>query len=159
MPVGLVASLFAFLVSTETVNMCCSMCRLISMTQQPVCSDIKCKTSNVHEGSFCNTDCCYVTKKFRELNKFDVAALSVVVLFKGSWSRLEINGIFTRSCLGLGLGGLGIFDQDRSRPGQREEECSCSLPVATRPLHTERRLEMLRPRETRHENCCILNPH
>ena len=37
-------------------------------------------------------------------------------IFCRSWSRLGIEGNLTRSCLGLGLGGLGFFEQDRSRP-------------------------------------------
>ena len=33
-----------------------------------------------------------------------------------AWPCLGIEGIFTRSCLGLRLGGLGLFERDRSRP-------------------------------------------
>lgn len=49
---------------------------------------------------------------------------SVVVLVIGfglkttlqrSRSRLRLGGVFAASCLGLGLDGLRIFDQDRSR--------------------------------------------
>ncbi len=36
--------------------------------------------------------------------------------FLKSWSCLCVDSIFTRSCLSLGLAGLGIFPQDKLRP-------------------------------------------